>query len=130
MPFCNGALKTNSPKRYVAFTLRGGKTIIVHEKSKIFAITIKVSYLSLGWNCTLMTTDGNLYFSSHSPLSTSHTDTHQSLDALSSLKPLRLQLRNKFEYAKRKIISIIQLWQLNKGFTKRYFLHKAAYKKN
>ena len=69
----------NEAKFVVGFVMPINKA--KHEK-----LLAKLSpYLSRGWNCTLMTADGNLYFSSHSPLSTSHTETHQSLDALSNL---------------------------------------------
>ena len=52
-------------------------------------------YLFRGLNCTFITGEGNWNRTSISPLATSHKNTSQSVDEPSSLRPLRLQLRER-----------------------------------
>lgn len=52
-----------------------------------------VPYMFLGWYWAFSTGDWNLNLMSISPVAMSHSNTFQSVEELSSLVPLRFQLR-------------------------------------
>ena len=59
------------------------------------------TYLFLGWNWALRTGDGNRNLRSISPEAMSHNNTFQSVEELSSFRPLLFQLRGREEGEKK-----------------------------